>query len=333
MPNLSRNWRSILVPLDGSPFAEHALPLATRIAERTGGKLRLVLVHELAPMPIDPFATKVYAGMELAARRSERAYLRRIQARLRERGTRLSSAVTLTGAPGPALSQYVQELGVDLVVMATHGRGGVRRAWLGSVADQLIRTLHVPVLLVRPSEGEQNAQRSPAANQILVPLDGSALAEEAIPAAVVLARALKLEISLVRVVPPVLLSSDSMLPFPSTYDEELSATCREQAQDYARDLAERLRDQGLRATGTATLGWYAADAILGLAGPEHVAMVVIATRGRGGLRRLALGSVADKIVRGAEVPVLVYRPGERRAKKRPAARGTSRGRAGVNAGR
>jgi nucleotide-binding universal stress UspA family protein len=128
--------RSILVPLDGSPLAEQALPLAASIAQRGGGKLRLILVHELPPAPLDPSAARMFTSIELATRKSERTYLRGIQARLREGGTRLSSAVTLTGAPSSALAQHVRELGIDLVVMATHGRGGIRRAWLGSVGRQ-----------------------------------------------------------------------------------------------------------------------------------------------------------------------------------------------------
>ena len=189
-------FRSILVPLDGSVFAEQAVPLARRIAERGGGKLRLALVHELPSAPLDPLAAKMYTSIELVTRKAERGYLRQVQAKLREGGTRPSSAVTMTGTPGPALTQYVQELGMDLVVMATHGRGGVRRAWLGSVADYLIRNLNMPVLLVRPREGTAAAERSPAPSQILVPLDGSPLAEEAVQAAAALARILDLEVSL-----------------------------------------------------------------------------------------------------------------------------------------
>lgn len=331
MANASSTFRSILVPLDGSPFAEQALPLAARIAERTGGKLRLALVHELPSAPVDLLAARMYAAMELGTRRAERAYLRRIQARLREGGTRLSSAVTMTGKPGPTLSQYVHELGMDLVVMATHGRGGVRRAWLGSVADHLIRALNVPVLLVRPHEGERAVKPSVEPTEILVPLDGSPLAEEAIPIAVLLARGLGLEISLLQVVVPVLLSSDPILANP--YDEDLTAGVRDQAQDYVRDLAERLRSQGVRASGTAAIGWYPTDTILSLARPERVAMVVIATHGRGGVRRLALGSVADKVVRGAEVPVLVYRPEARSKTKKAEGRKASRGRARAKTGR
>ena len=136
-----------------------------------------------------------------------------------------------------------------------------------------------------------------------------------------------------QVVYPVLLSSDPMLPLPSAYDEELTALCRSQAQDYVDDLAERLRDRGLRATGAATIGWNATDSILDLARPERVAMVVIATHGRGGLRRLALGSVADKVVRGAEVPVLVYRPAGRGKAKKSPARNASRKRGETKRGR
>lgn len=320
-------FRSILVPLDGSPLAEQAVPLAASIAQRAGGKLRLVLVHELPAPPGDAAAAKLFISIELAIRKSERAYLRGIQARLRKGGTRLSSGVTLTGRAGPELAQHVRELGIDLVVMATHGRGGIRRAWLGSVADNLIRSLEIPVLLVRPREGQPIPDRPPGAGQILVPLDGSPLAEEALDAASALARVWDTEVTLLQVVRPVLLSDDPALPLPSAYDEELTALSRQQAQDYLDDVVERMHGQGLRATGVAVLGWNAADTILEVARPERVAVIALATHGRGGLRRLALGSVADKLVRGADVPVLVYRPaGPRKTKKQSSNRSEARGR-------
>jgi nucleotide-binding universal stress UspA family protein len=301
------SFRSILVPLDGSPFAEQAVPLASRIAQRSGGKLRLAFVHKLPAAPVDSAAAKLFTSIETVTRKAERAYLRGIQAKLREGGIRLSSAVTLTGEPGPALAQYAQEMAIDMVVMATHGRGGIRRAWLGSVADHLIRHLEVPVLLVRPTEGAA-PQGGLGAGRILVPLDGSPLAEEALDAGAALARIWDTELSLLQVVRPVLPSPDPGLPDPSAYDEELTEMCRTQAQDYLDDVVERLRARGLRSTGVAVVGWSTVDSILDVARPERVALVVLATHGRGGLRRLALGSVADKLVRGADVPVLVYRP-------------------------
>jgi nucleotide-binding universal stress UspA family protein len=323
MAQVSVPFKSILVPLDGSPLAEQALPLAARIARFAGGKLRLALVHQLPPAPLDPIAAKMFTSIELASRKSERAYLRGRQAKLREEGFKLSSAVTLTGAVGPTLAQYVRELSVELVVMATHGRGGVRRAWLGSVADYLIRHLEVPVVLVRPAEEGAAPARPAEGGQILVPLDGSALAEEALQPAAALARAWNAELALLQVVTPVLTVTDPALPLPSAYDAELTTACRDAAQDYLDDIVERLRGEGLRASGTAVVGWKTVDTILEVARPERVALIAIATHGRGGLRRLALGSVADKLVRAADIPVLVHRPsGNRKAKPRA---GTARG--------
>jgi len=323
MPHAS-SFRTILVPLDGSPVAEQALPLARRIAERAGSKLRLVLVHQIPTAPLDPAAARLFTSLELATRKSERAYLRSLQTKLRQEGVRLASAVTLSGPVGPALDQYVRELGIDLVVMATHGRGGVRRAWLGSVADYLVRHLQVPVLMVRPAE-DGAATTSASASQILVPLDGSALAEDAIGPAADLARLWGSELTLLRVVHPVVFYGDELLGWPAPVGVSGAAGSGGGAEGYVRDFSERLRGEGLRASGVAVVGWAAADAILKLARPEHVAAIAIATHGRGGLKRLALGSVADKLIRGADVPVLVYRPAQaakpksRRAKSARAA--------------
>lgn len=310
-------FRSLLLPLDGSSLAEQALPLATDLAARSGGKLRLALVHQVPPPPLDPAAARVFTAVELATRKSERAYLRGIQAKLKEGGIRLSSAVTMKGPVGPTLARHVRELGLDLVVMATHGRGGLRRAWLGSVADYLVRNLEVPVLLVRPRDGEPAPTVAKAA-RILVPLDGSALAESALDHAAELARLWQAEVSLLQVVLPVLTVPDPMFATPSSYDQELTSAGLRQARDYLEDLTEGLRRRGLQASCAAVVGWNAAEAILAAARPEQASMIVIASHGRGGLTRLALGSVADKLVRGAEVPVLVQRPAGRQGRGRAA---------------
>lgn len=316
-------FRSILVPLDGSSLAEQAIPLASRIAQPAGSKVRLALVHQLPAAPLDPAAASLFTSIELATRKSERAYLRGTQATLRERGVRLSAAVTLTGNPGPALAEHVRDLGIDLVVMATHGRGGLRRAWLGSVADYLVRTLEIPVMLVRPADDQAPAEPRPA-GRVLVPVDGSALAEEALGPATALARLWDAELSLLHVVPPVVLSIDGAIPMPSAYDEELTALSRAQAQDYLDDLVERLQVQGVRASSAAVVAWSTVDAILEAGRPGRADAIVLATHGRGGLRRLVLGSIADKLVRVGEVPVLVCRPRGRAKPKRRASPRTRR---------
>jgi nucleotide-binding universal stress UspA family protein len=317
-------FRTILVPLDRSSLAEQALPLAARIAQATGAKVRLALVHAIPAAPLDPAYARVFTALELANRRAERSYLRGVQTDLREGGTRRSSAVTLTGKAGPALLEHVEELGIDLVVMATHGRGGLRRAWLGSVADYLMRRLEVPLLLVRPVEGASPPDRPEDGRVILVGLDGSALAEQVLEPAGELARSLGLELLLLQVVSPVPDPADPTLGLSSPVDQELTNQWRRQAQDYLADMAERLRARGLRASGVAIVGNRAADALLEAASPERVAMIAVATHGHGGLVRTVLGSVADKLVRAADVPVLVYRPTARRTGSRTVARRTGR---------
>lgn len=321
MTSNSERFRSILVPLDGSLLAEQALPIALAIAERARSKVKLVLVHQqLLLTEPGPAYTKV----ELAMQKADREYLRSVAARLRERLGRALSTAVLQGPIARTLARYTRELGTDLVVMTTHGRGGIRRAWLGSVADQLIRTSEVPILMVRASEASA-PKPSAGLAEILVPLDGSPLAEAVLEPAAALARLWDAEMSLVQVVRPVVLTSDPPLPFPTGYSDQVTTMRRETARDYIRDVSERLRESGVKASGVAVIGAGIADTLLDLARPERVSLVAVASHGRGGLRRLALGSVADKLVRGAEVPVLVVRPSGRRARRSSEARQSSVG--------
>jgi nucleotide-binding universal stress UspA family protein len=149
----------------------------------------------------------------------------------------------------------------------------------------------------------------------MVPLDGSPLAEAVLEPVTALARLWDAEISLVQVVRPIILTSDPPLPFPTGYSDEETRMRREQAQDYVRDIAEHLRESGVKASGVVVIGGSVAHTLLDLARPERVSIVAVATHGLGGLRRLVLGSVADKLVCGADVPVLVVRPTGKRALK------------------
>ena len=297
--------KTILVPLDGSSLAEQAIPLAQAIAERGRCKLKLVLVHQPNLFAVPGPA---YPKVELAMQKADREYLKIVTSRLRDRlGRSVSSAVIQGTSVAQTLAEYVSELGADLVVMTTHGRGGIRRAWLGSVTDQLIRRLEVPLIAVRATEPTEQP-RPVSINEILVPLDGSELAEAALEPAAAIARLWDAEVSLVQIVYPVSLAFDAPLSFPTPVDSELTEMRRNAAEDYVRDLARRLREQGIRASGIAVMGGSAAGALLDLARPEKVGLLAMTTHGRGGITRALLGSVADKLVRAAEVPVLVVRP-------------------------
>jgi nucleotide-binding universal stress UspA family protein len=316
-------FKSILVPLDGSPFAEQALPLAMELAKRGDGSVSLVLVHHV-PAGVDTATINMFNHAETKTRNLERTYLKGCAAKVGAAGVQVGATVLLDGPTAPSLAEHVRDAGIDLVVMATHGRGGIQRAWLGSVADQLIRSLKVPLLLIRPTE--QATGPVALAGQVLVPVDASPLAEEVLDPAAKLAGLLEAEMSVLQVVSPVTVAQDTMVALSTAYDEELTSLRRQQAQPYVDGIAERLRGQGLRASGAAVVGLKVADTILSLARPGDVSIIALATHGRGGLQRLALGSIADKLVRGADVPVLVYHPtGTRKERRSNRRSGAGRG--------
>jgi nucleotide-binding universal stress UspA family protein len=288
--------------------------MAMAIAKRARAKVKVVLVHRPFHPGIPAESSHEVTKAELFMHQYERNYLKELVAKLREQwGVAISSAV-LEGPVVPTLADYIRDMGTDLVIMTTHGRGGIRRVWLGSTADELVRGADVPILLVRAME-KSAAERQASLAEILLPLDGSPLAEAALEPAAALAHLWDAEISLVQVVAPVALYGDQPLAFPLGFDDRITEMRRDAAHDYLNDIAQHLREAGVKASGVAVLGGSVADTLLDLADPRRVGLVVVATHGRGGGRRMVLGSVADKLVRGAEVPVLVVRPTGRRAKR------------------
>jgi nucleotide-binding universal stress UspA family protein len=302
-------YRSILVSLDGSSLSEQALPLAVAIAERAKASLRLVLVSQLPVVPLSPAGRPLYASLEREARQSETAYLKAFGDQLKQRSSSLAiTSAILAGPVADTLREHIRERGIDLVVMTSRGQGGLRRLWLGSVADALVRGSAVPVLLVRPEEHPSPRPVLENLSRILVPVDGSALSEAILDPARELAALAGAELMLVQVVQPLASPLEGHGAAPLRFDVELTTLRRKEAADYLSHLAERCAAAGVRTAHAATLGTNVADAILGLAESATIGCVAMATHGRGGVKRLALGSVADKVVRTAHCPILVYRP-------------------------
>lgn len=293
---------TVMVPLDGSAFAEAALPLGALIARRSGSSLRLALVHGTFAAGSDEAA-----AAQVALQDHERDYLRATASRVDPGGALVPEVDLLAGTPGPALAAAVGALRVDLVVMATHGRGALSRAWLGSVADYLVRHLHVPMLLVRPGESPQ-IYAGTRLERVLVPLDTSSTSEEALgPALAVMDPGATL--TLVHVVEPVLGTAEPSLPFPMPMDPKLLGELRSLAQARLDRVAEGLRARGVTVVTRVLTGVGPAAVLLDEAGSAPYDLIAMTTHGQGGLRRLLLGSVADKVVRAAPCPVLVVRPG------------------------
>jgi nucleotide-binding universal stress UspA family protein len=303
--------RSILVPLDNSPFAEQALPLAASIARRADAVLQVAHVHETPP---DDYVFLTDGGM-LGARVKEydAAYLDGVVKRLTNAGVK-AEPVLLEGPPASALTVYAAAAGVGLAVLATHGRGALGRFWFGSIADDLTRHLPMPVLLVRPSDGAADLAPAPAFKRILAALDGSALAEQILEPALALGALTDAEYVLFRAVKPVVhpLYYPEVATLGVLVDEVAAVQGRatDAARAYLNDVADRLRARGLRVQTHVAVEEDPGAAILREARARSADLIALATHGRGGLARLFRGSVADKVVRAGSTPVLVYRPKE-----------------------
>jgi nucleotide-binding universal stress UspA family protein len=319
-------WSRILVPLDGSEFAETAIPIAAAISRGSGAAIELVSAHDPVPSPAaGPFeatgmtvsvhgeglgAVPVTAAELGASLREHRTtYLREAARRLRDAQEVDAEVTLLDGRADQAIRARVEETGADLVVMATHGRGPMERAWLGSVADRLVRDLRVPLLLVRPAAGEAVDLSVPVSlKRVVVALDGSELAEAVLDPALGLAAVLGLPMALTRVIGVRLDLESPYIPHAAyAYHEQVEAE-RGEAREYLARIGEDLRSRGATIAAVEVHQGPAARTILDTIDPDGGDIVAMATHGRGGLRRMLLGSVSDKVVRAAMGPVLLVRP-------------------------
>jgi nucleotide-binding universal stress UspA family protein len=308
---------TILVPLDGSDFAEHALSLALDIARRGGRRLELVTVHEASPpMPSMPGVpgTSPHDFTGDARRDTEnRARLRLYLDATRDRlsATHRDVAITgtmLVGPPPEMLARYVRDTAPALVVMTTHGRGGVSRMWLGSVTEGLVRRVTVPVLAVRPpADAEGRVATSSAQREIrrvLVAVDGSPESEAAIAPTAALLGTSGVEYTLLRVVPP-LHPVVRAVATDWEYSRDLGQEQRV-ARHYLQDLVAHRLPAALRADVLTRCDVPPAVAIAAVAAEIGADVVALATHGRGPVGRFVYGSVADKVLRTAPAAVLLH---------------------------
>jgi nucleotide-binding universal stress UspA family protein len=288
--------KRILVPLDGSRLSETIVPLAEALARD----------HEADLLLVRALPSRGSADAEVQAQEEAEVYLRTVAAALAARG-RSAEWKVWYDEPARAIADAARYNGADLIVMSTHGRGGLTRLLLGSVAEALVRQSPAPVLLVRGDLSE----RAGAPGKILVPLDGSDLSEAVLPVVAGLAGPFDLAIELFAAIEPI----------PAYAAAELSPACsgevlrrvETEAGGYLAKAAGRLEARGLRVAHGVALGG-AVDAIVRRAGDGGAAMIAMTTHGRSGLGRLLLGSVAERVLRTAPVPVLLWKaPAESRA--------------------
>jgi nucleotide-binding universal stress UspA family protein len=315
-------FHTILAPLDGSTFAEHALPLALSIARRSGAALRLLHVeptpasiYSESPLFIDDSYLEAYVREHQRA--VGLAYLEGVVKRVKGLPAAGVTRLTAEGEVRDVIRAQAESIHADLVVMTTHGRGPLGRFWLGSVADELVRTLPMPVLLIRPQEGAAALEREATLKHVLIALDGSPFAEQILEPVVELGALMGAEFTLVRVVRPVLIGGlafeggglGQLAVGLEQLEGEHKRRC-ERAENYLDEIAARLRARKLTVRTHVETDDQPAMGILHEAQKADADLIALATHGRRGLSRLFLGSVADKVVRGGRLPVLLVRPKE-----------------------
>jgi len=309
-------FKTILVPLDRSSLAEQALGTAAAIAQASHGKMSLVLAH-----PMAPFDGGMAGSWSDAKDPEDALYLRRVADEI-ARGASISVDSTVaTGAPAEAICRRARDIGADLIVMTSHGRTGFSRAWLGSVADAVVRHARVPVLMLRAASDTAaigHGQTIPLFRRILVPLDGSVASSSILPAAAAMARYNDAHLILLRVVTPALTYvMDPQIPSYPTTVINWDATQHEvdETQGQLSALATSLEhEHSIKIETVVEASGASAQTILGVAGQRGADLIAMTTRGRGA-SRLVVGSVTDKVLRGGATPMLLYRPGEESSPK------------------
>jgi nucleotide-binding universal stress UspA family protein len=293
-------FRTILAPLDGTPFGEQALPLALTVAKKSGASL--LLVH------VEPALSSDQENQPAAEseQQVQHAYLRAVAAKLEACYEVKTTFHEPHGAVADAICHEALAEHVDLVVMSTHGRGPLGRIVYGSVTDALIRRLPIPLLLWRA----QTNDCWPGLNcdfplkRILLPLDGTMHAERIFEPALELGRTMESEYTLLQVVEP--------LPYVGpgvaapAFSPAILERVNETAADYLKGAAQRLRAKGFNVEGRTIVNPGIPATILEEAKTGGYDLIALATHGRGGIGRLLLGSIAERILCRACTPVLLF---------------------------
>jgi nucleotide-binding universal stress UspA family protein len=299
-------YKTILVPFDGSALSARAVPVAVALARRSGAHVILALVHD--PSAYIPFvpgevAIPVYdAELVNEHRMQDQAALDAALSELTAQGIP-ASGVLLEGTIIEALVEYAQSAAVDLTVMTSHGRSGFERLRLGSVATAYLTRASAPVYLVRGS-GSDAPPELPV-GVLLCTLDGSPFAEAILPHAKTFADAAGLTIALLSVTVP---HSLPMAPFGAEallVDDSAMALEESGRVEYLTRVATECPPG---TTVRAVTDMSVSRAIVDEVTRTTAGALAMATHGRGGLKRMMLGSVADEVIRHTHTPVLVYRP-------------------------
>jgi nucleotide-binding universal stress UspA family protein len=289
-------FRKILCPIDFSPGAQRAMRVAARVATESEAELTLVHAWYVPPMEFAgeySLSGDVMQQMSDGAAQALDAATREVQAL----GVKRVTSTLVTGLPWSKIVELAGDPEVDLVVVGTHGRTGLARVLLGSVAETIVRHAPCSVLTVRPD------REATPFSHVLCPTDFSEASRQVIELASSLVRPGGTGLTLLHVVePPVAYSEEPYRPELSSELEKRSAA---ELDRRATELRSAIAVPIVTRTRT---GWPGAEILAALDRDRSYDLVVMGSHGRTGLKRLVLGSVAEKVVRHAPCPVLIARP-------------------------
>lgn len=288
----------ILAPLDGSPLAEYALPYITEIARRTGAEV--VLACSITPLATwDPATVGVRWDKE---EETARAYLEALRERLAGEGLN-ARVLVMWGDAAACINKAAADESAGLIAMTTHGRSGIARLALGSVAAKVMHESVAPLLVVRAAEGD--GQGPAAIRRILAPLDGSQLSQAVLPFVAEFAKALGASVIIHHAITPPAMFYPGLEMAP--IDQRLASDIQRAAERIAERGAEVVRAAGAPVETLVTSG-FAVDEIARAAEEKSADLIAMSTHGRSGLGRWVMGSVADAVVRRTTLPCLLVRP-------------------------
>lgn len=330
----------IVVPLDGSTLSEQVLPLSVALAKKLGSTVTLLNVLDTrglvvvdgvtAGLYFDPLIMQTQMGADMVERRGSIAvkgpehktsleqlivaekvksesYLRKVAEGLVGEGIKVDVHVVV-GTPAEAIVSYAEAEGADLIAMGTHGRTGLARWMMGSVTDRVLHLTDKPLLLYRPrTDGEV-----PEVNlrTVILPVDGSSLAEQAFPLAEHLAQRLGLTIEPTYVIANMAFAFADPMPYGGgEFSMEVIEGLEQEANAYLDKTTKRLREKGLLVELRLLRGDPGME-LVNLIRKTPGGLTVMTTHGRSGLGRFVLGSVTDKVVSRSGGPVLVVRAGD-----------------------
>lgn len=300
-------YKVILAPTEGSDTERGAIAAAVRLAQRFDAELRLVRV-EAAPLVVETIPRPPVLEITDETLREERvARLRKLEAlgaECRALGEIRVITALEDGPVAPTLRDYANKFHVDLIVMASHSRGGLKRITLGSVTDYLIRHTNIPVLVVKPPASFVTVFPEQRVGRIVVPLDGSEVADQIVPEVAGLAKRINATVNLLTVLTPRTYSQKQIMqPGLPWWDADMAA-----ADAYLAQAARCLTEEGVTVSKEVILSDKVATAILDYATRTQADLIAIATSGSGGMSRFIFGTVADEVTRKSPTSLLVFHP-------------------------